>query len=277
MPRTSEPRTRVEPGTYDWFQQELGRYLAMHAREIFDAGPNPAGWTPPQKERVHQIIQQGEHEFYHTAAHNWTFLTPELVVDTANGQHEYEMPEDFGGVTASRLMFDREQSAYGDVIKVDPRAIRDNRSYETPVSSFPSLFAEEVKPHDGQSPQLWHLMLWPTPNGEYRLRGRYRVEPVYMSSDRQYPYGGPGFQQALLYAMRAAAERLYVGTIGVEAQAYVERLSEAIARDSRDHGPATLGYNGNSSAARSIFEGRDHLRKNSHDTATYAGTNYGSS
>lgn len=272
MPRSSEPRTRVAPGTYTWFRQEIGRFMYQIAPTIFDAGPNPASWTATHREMAHQVIQQGEHETYHPQGYTWSFMNPVLAFSTATGQWKYEMPEDFAGVTDRKLLFTPNQSAYRSITKVDASEIRSRRTTSSVVTSFPQMFAEQAKPHDGQTQQRRELLVWPTPSGEYDIEGKYRVEPVYMSESRQHPYGGPAMQQVLLVAMKSVAEQQVFGEAGVNTEKLRERLQEAIGRDSHDHAPAVLGYNGNGPGNRGS---RQSGRFQDLSGATYGNTNYG--
>ena len=278
MPRRTEPRTRLEPGTYPWFRKELGRFLYRINPQEFDAGPNVAHWSPNHIEAAHSLIQQGEHQLYHTPGHDWTFLKPEFVLHLATGQFSYDMADDFDGVLSEKLMFDEEDNGYDDCIKVHPRVIRDRRSYQTDTNSFPNIFAEEATAASGHEHQQYRLLFWPTPSQAYTLRGQYRVRPVYMDENRIFPYGGPRIQQALLYSILMIAEQQHMGQIGDMGTLYQERLQEAVNNDGRTHGPKILGYNGNGPAhsPRNGYGMRDGLRFENFSNATYNGTDYGS-
>ena len=272
--RASDPRSRVTVGTYDWFLQETARFLSRLDPKQFNFGASAASLRHSDKEVIHQFVQQGEHEFYHASGYDWLFLRPEYSLSLVADTEDYTADDDFGGILTPKLVYVPDDNTYACITKVTPQVIRARRSTNTSLSSFPQLFAEEAKTTDGTGIQNYSIMVWPTPDAAYTVKGQYRVEPVYMSASRQYPYGGAAVQQVLLQAIKAVAEQDVTGRFGVQTERYRERLAEAIARESRTHGPSVLGYNGNGSGNHSGLLRNGRYFEN-FSNATYAGTDYG--
>ena len=79
----SWPITAPTFGTYEWFQQSIGK-------ELPELGPNFNGWDHAQTSMVHSLINQGLQQFYHPAIsvapghrkHRWSFMKQEADLTT---------------------------------------------------------------------------------------------------------------------------------------------------------------------------------------------------
>lgn len=273
MPR-SERNTRATIGTYDWYQQELGRYLYTIRPGVFPGGPDIANWSAADREAVFQMIQMGEAEFYHNAAHEWSFFRPEFTLTTVADTEDYTMDADFAGIVGGDLEFDQTDSAIGSVVKVDPSAIRDRRSVRTVDSGYPTMYAQEVIEHTGTAEQRYQLLFWPNPDAVYTLRGQAIIEPTYMSESRQYPYGGTATQQVLLLAMKMVAARDYKADPRIAIESYQERLLTAVQQDAHRNAPHLIGYNGNDMTSGRALSRKDLRRWDTKIDVTYEGNSF---
>lgn len=237
---------------------------------------NPESLQGDDREDLRDVIKGGLRRFYYPASagiglnHQWTFLKPEFSFTTAADQADYEMGPDFGGVIGS-LYFDEDAgNAWGECRKVDVSLIQRYRGSATSIATgYPTQFAERRVSASGSQPQRWELLMWPTADAEYTLRGRMFVNPNAIDENAQHPYGGVEHGETILESCLAVAEQRLTGA-GPHQQAFVERLKASIQRDQQASAPDFIGYNGE----RLMTRARGGLARVWDDRATVGGVYY---
>ena len=131
-------------------------------------------------------------------------------------------------------------------------------------SARPDSAATRVKAKGDNTSTRYELMLWPTPDAEYRISFRYRVNPD-TSGANSLPalvdsldlHGGDRYSELYLEAAFLAADEL----MGVKRSPHEERFLRAVVNavgsDRLTSSADSMGYNGDPSNGRS-FNGDWH-------------------
>lgn len=244
--------------------------LSRKVGQVFGFGNIPSEYEEEQKQLVYDTIREGLLSFYYPQAtgvfHQWSFLQPEFEFKTTSAQADYELPDDFSG-SAGDLHFDSTDNTHEPLKIVGEGKILALRSTNTSISGFPTHGAVRPKNTQGEKPQGWELMLWPTPDATYTLRGSYRAVPPMLSEDRPHPYGGTPHAGTVMNACLARAEEIATPNQGTFREAFVKSLSASIEHDRSGTRPEHFGYCGN---------GPMRYRRPRWSTvrATYAGSDY---
>jgi len=224
----------------------LGRDLGW-ARE-------PSFWDERQHADADDMLTLGVLQFYspmilpgERSQHEWTFLTPWTTIVTAASQSDYDLPEDFGGLTDD-ITFLSENTGPCPIKIVSDSMIRRYQQRSQNVTGFPEYACIMPSPSDGSRPQAWQITFAPTPSGIYELRMRYRSNPSQIIDSAPYPLGGQPTADALIASVLCAAESKLNDTQGVRYMEYVEKLRAAVAWD-RSHNLQSLGYCGDRSVS----------------------------
>lgn len=218
-------------------------YLAHGTRDT-------SSLTSEEQANIDSIIRNGLRKFYYPQIvnaqynHDWSFLKPVFTLVTVSGKSDYTQEGDFGGL-AGDLQFSPDDNQGGPILKVPENTILEMRSWSTDTSGAPSHYAERPVRSGGLESQRWQIMLWPEPDGEYELKGRFRVSPNALTATQKYPYGGVEHAQTILEACLAEAEIQIDRQPGPHSTAFLTALAASIAYDQRGHSPDYLGYNGN--------------------------------
>jgi len=102
------------------------------------------------------------------------------------------------------------------------------------AESPPKYAAVRPSQFDGFSDQLWELILYPVPAGEYTLNYRYSKVPPPLSVENRYPVCGVQHAETLLMSCLAIAdERENDVVAGPRYQRYLQRLASSIHMDKR--------------------------------------------
>lgn len=158
---------------------------------------------------------------------------------TATG--DYRLPDDFGGLIGP-LTYPAEEG-YEGVVQIVPDHIIRARRQTGQVTGYPQLGAilPVAQSSTATTGQRFNLRLWPTPDGDYVLSFRYRVNADNLTSSNTHPYGGQPYAECLRWFCLYAA-CVFVGDQRLES---VERqrdrlLAAAMQQDSRQR-PESLG------------------------------------
>lgn len=206
--------------------------------------------NPEETERLNAVIFNGLRKFYYPAmlsvelAHDWSFLLSSFEFKTQANVSDYTMPFDFGG-TVGQLHHEPADNIRTSITKVTPNRIIQQRQANVTIVNWPTMYAETAAHTGGRSSTRWQMMLWPTPAGEYNLKGRMRILPLAPNGAQIYLYGGPEHSQTIIEACLAEAEMKVDGQTGPHAMAFKECLLTSIYLDASMHGPELIGYNGN--------------------------------
>lgn len=237
-----------------------------------------ANLSSDETDNIASIIKSGLRKFYYphivdpNIRHIWSFLRVRLTLPLSSNVNEYELPDDFGGMTGE-MHFKLEDQGYREVVKVNDNKILRLRSRNLSVSSFPMYYAERPEKATGTLGQKWILMVWPDPDGNYTLNGRYWVHPQALTSSLDVPYGGLEHSETILEACLAAAEQQIDGQQGIHTRAFERALQASIQYDQMSHRPDTLGVDTPYSNAGD--EGiRPDGRYENYNVITYGNTQY---
>lgn len=230
----------------------IGTYLGWHV--------NTGQWTPTQHQRAGDIIAKGLRQFYQPPilpgernSHEWSFLRPLWTMTTVSDQWQYDLPDDFGGTFDGDLTFSADDDAGATVRIVSDVRIRTMQQHEvlgTVESTRPTEAAIVPLESDGDEPQRYSILFWPTPGGGYEITGRYYSNPNGISASKPFPMGGQPHAETLRASVLAAAELLLNDTQGPHWTDYIERLRTSVNHDRRAGSPMHFGYNGDPSMCR---------------------------
>lgn len=213
---------------------------------------DPVYWDERQQADADDMLTLGVLQFYgphvlpgERQQHEWSFLTPWATIVTQESIADYDLPEDFGGLTDD-ITFLSENTGPCPIKIVSDTMIRRYQQRSQNVSGFPSYACVVPAPSDGSRPQVWQITFAPTPDGQYELRMRYRSNPNQITESTPYPLGGQPTADALIASVLASAESKLNDTQGVRYMEYVEKLKAAVSWD-RTHNSGSLGYCGDPS------------------------------
>lgn len=237
---------------------ELLRYIGREKGWSRD----PGEWDERQSVDGDDILNRALRMFYNPAplpgeghSHRWSFLRPIFNITTATGTGDYDLPDDFGGIEG-KLFFGNELVGNGALIRVGEQWILSNRQGNLGLTGYPKYFAIAPLAGDGDEGQRFMLMLDPTPDDAYELRGQYRVNPFQTTDSKPYPLGGQPHSETLVAAVLAACESTLGDTMGVRKAEFIERLQASVSHDRQEMGPRNLGYSYGYGGDQPIFRNR---------------------
>jgi hypothetical protein len=145
------------------------------------------------------------------------------------------LPQDFAGIDGPLVY--RGTASGNQIRMVDTGLLEAAKKGSTFSTGTPRAAAEvAVYPAEGERLRTsWELALYPLPDAEYTVWGRYKVSPRAMVPG-DYILGGPEFYETALAACLAAAD-------GKRIDAFSTRLASAIDYDQSEHAPQTVGIN----------------------------------
>ena len=166
-----------------------------------------------------------------------TFATSHTFSFTANGT--YGLPDDFGTLVDRFTWPDG--APYAPLKWRTAEYIRNQRAIETGSCGDPIYAALSPRPWVNTLGQRWNLEVWPTPSQNRVLHYRYRRNPESMTSDTEYPWGGPRIAPAILAAVKAAAEQEKNRVRGPHTEQYEKINLPAALEMDIGQGPTILG------------------------------------
>lgn len=209
-------------------------------------------WTPNQQVDGDDILSNALRQLYsppilpgERTQHSWTCLNPWGTLTTQADVSTYDLPPDFGGLT-DPLTFVSENSGPCPIAVVSDFRIRQLQQGATSISGYPDCACILPSVSDGSRPQLWQIVFYPTPDGQYELRFRYRSDPYNLIDSAPYPLGGQSMSDALLASVLASAESRLGDARGIRYEEFLEKLRSAVSWD-RSHNVSSLGYCGDPS------------------------------
>lgn len=193
------------------------------------------------------LLSEALRNFYFNTAdgergpHGWSFLNPVSTFNTAAGDGDYDLPDDFGqrsnewvchadGVPypMSVVAYDHLQGLIAGPVSgiAAPRYVA-----VTPKSGF-----------DGTTSQRFQAVFAPTPDREYRITYRYPIEPRSLTPDNPYPLGGAVHAETIRAAVQARAELFQDCQAGQYAAIYQQRLAVSVQNDRQAEQVETISY-----------------------------------
>lgn len=175
-------------------------------------------------------------------SHEWSFLKPELSVTLAASTGDYDLDDDFGGIAGPLSYIAADDKPAVQVTLTNDLRILSLRSQDADLTGFPLLAAVRPKTTDGTTGQRFEILVFPTPDAAYTLKGRMKVIPGKLTSAK-YPYGGAQHAETLLAACMAEAEKYLHNNQGVLYAEFINRMTFSIQKDVRMFAAAHLGPN----------------------------------
>jgi len=179
----------------------------------------------------------------------------------------YDLPSDFTAFDGQLTYAANQSAIYPPIEHAPDIQIRRQRQYSW-GDGYPKLASIRPKSFDPATGQQWLAVFWPTPDDDYTLEYRYRVEPRLLSARYPYPMGGPEVGELILEACLAVAEQRYRDEESLHSSIFARKLVAAIEHDRMASSPDTLGYNADRS------DGRPVDRFNGIAVHSYEGTVY---
>lgn len=181
--------------------------------------------------------------------HQWNFLCPEVQLKTTADQYTIAMPPRFSDLLGPLVYMPDEDGGLPPFTQIkitsDIEVMRCLRA-SSQVTGYPTMGGLRVAKQDQSFGTDWEMVVYPTPNDEYTLSARMKLNPTLPGRDDEALLGGQQHEQLFIAACRAVVERFNRGP-GDQWRLYIEALRSSISHDRRNACPHTLGYNGDRS------------------------------
>lgn len=210
-----------------------------------------------------RMVNDGFRRFYNSAPlWNWALPTFSITFDSEgtgplnveSSAWRYFMPDGFFGDLHGPITY-AENTNFVQIEETREDRIRELRA-TSDASGYPRLYA--IRPLSGDEKRRWELIVWPDPSSDYTITGRCRLYPNKMTELTDRPNAGIQFDEVILAAALAEAERQREDASGIQESHFAEALVRAMAMDQRS-APNSLGdYGGrNSPSAGRVYTGVD--------------------
>lgn len=258
------PVVKQEYGTYGYLLQEVGAILGY--------GRNYDTWNREKRGIADAVIQRGVRAFYTPVplpgekyGHEWSFLRPIRQLVTVADTWQYDLPKDFAMLDGP-ITFAADQSILYQPIAVVPEFEVRKRQQETATTGRPTLAAVVAKGEPG----IYQIHFWTTPDDEYTLEYPCKINPLELSEENPWPYGGTQHMQTVLESCLKCAEEEKQVARGQHADEFVTRLAASVSHDRKLMCPRSLGLNRD----RSRILNAGDRRELDQEIVTYAGTEW---
>lgn len=207
-----------------------------------------SGLGSTDKDIVDEIIQDGYEHFLHppilpneTESHEWNFLRPYLTLNLESSKGDYSLPPNFGGFEGD-LFYGASANRRYPLQKTFAERIllwrqRDTVSFE----HYPTHYAVVESNQDPNSPATAKVMIWPTPDSDYTVTGRYYIFTPPLNDANPYPPCDPFHNQTLTEAVLAKAEERLEDAQTLHAGLFIERLRSSVSHDRNKFASDYLG------------------------------------
>ncbi len=210
-------------------------------------GSTIADWSSVQTAEIGRIIQSGVRNVYYPTPENpedkgyvWSFLKPTTTLAVVSGTEDYDLPDDFAGLTGEIHYPSAEFRQ--SMVRIPLAEMLRMRSADD-SSNPPIYFAIRPKTSDQTDGQRWELLLWPNPSDSWTMSYSYEAYSGSLTDTRDYPLGGMKLSELYIESCLSIAEQRANDEIGLHSQKYSMLLTDAIARD-RKRGGRILGHMG---------------------------------
>lgn len=154
----------------------------------------------------------------------------------------YLLPRDVDGIDGVMTFANTDYRLY-NVTMTSENMIRQQRQNGF-ITSYPRLAAVRPLKLDGTQQQRKELMVWPPTTSVYNLSYTYDVNPLRLSENNQYPYGGAAFRELIIETCLAVAEERTDDAEDIHGKRARELMQTAVQYDARTLVADNLGYNG---------------------------------
>lgn len=209
-----------------------------------------------------RVVNDGYRRFFNSNPRwNWTNRAFTITFDSdaagdavVNSEAwRYYMPDGFYGHLLGPITY-AENTGHLELVEHPEAKIRAMRQYSE-TTGYPYYYA--VRPLAGDDKRRWELIVYPTPESDLVVTGRCRIFPNKLTELTDTPNCGPQFDEALLAACLAEAERQKEDASTIQEAHWAEALTRAIAIDQQS-APTRLGdYGGGSDRPGRAYTGVD--------------------
>jgi hypothetical protein len=221
-------------------------------------------WTTAQRNIIDEHVKTGLRRFYFPSltmnspsSYAWTFLKPTAEILMSEGVETVALPDDFNGFDSSITVTQDQGACFDPIWPTGIGRIDELYSRSPDATGRPQVVA--VVPIKGTSTlagQRYELKVFPKPDGEYTLTGRYVILPNCLSGTMPYCYGGAAHADTIRESCLAAAEKDSDDMSGLHEMQFQQRLAASISIDRRMQAQV-LGYNGDKSVRANRVSGYD--------------------
>lgn len=210
---------------------EYADYLTQIARVAGVLPPDSATATASTFDartlaRLHETMDSGLRQFYN--AREWTFLSPDATLYTANGVATYDLPDDFDSMLGP--FHYTEAAPFRVVERVSWDQLR-NLTAQRELTGYPRVYAVSPVAPTSSAGTRWQAELHPTPTQAWTLAYRYRVLQEPLRSTNTRPCGGATYSHAILASMLDILETQWFDASGPYRERWAEALAFAARRD----------------------------------------------
>jgi hypothetical protein len=160
--------------------------------------------------------------------YDWSFLSPSATIATVASTATSALPDNFVKIVEDFAY--AAGAGYRFLQRRDSKWIHDNNASAS-LSSYPAFYAIEPTTFTASTGQRFQVRWFPTPQSIFTFTYRYRLTPAAMTSDSEYPMGGPMHNLTILYAALAHCESLKGTGPGTYEQLYQQYLARSMQRD----------------------------------------------
>lgn len=183
-----------------------------------------------------RLVNDGYRRFYNShPSWNWTNQLFSITFDPAadtdkvvdGDASRYYMPDGFYGQMLSPFTY-AENTGYQEIYEAPEHVIR-ARFAQSTVNGYPTEYA--LRPLHDDDKRRWEVVFWPRPHSDHVVTARCRIYPNKLLELADVPNAGLQFDEAILAACLAEAERQRDNAVGVQAAHWTEVLTRAVATD----------------------------------------------
>ena len=199
-----------------------------------------------------RIVNRGWRRFANSNPKwNWVRQTASITFDADGGTDRvvdgdvgrYYMPDGFYGVVLDDWTYGSDTGLNITMENLQESHIRARRAAGQ-VTGYPSMYS--LRPLVDDPKRRWEMLVWPLPVSDETVSAQILVYPNKLIELTDKPNAGYQFDEAILAAALAEAERSREDVSGQKESEWAEAVVRAIAIDQAT-APKRLGYNGDQS------------------------------
>lgn len=234
------PVTAPTRGTYQWLQLRLGVFLRHELGEpSLDTNADSAVWDDYQVGVIDEIIQEGALQFYfpplvmgQKIPHVWSFLMIEDTIATANGDFDYDLDSDCGGVAEDFVWTSGDTKRKPKLVSAEEIMSMRGQAADT---GTPEYIAVRPKTSTGSAVQGYEIIVYPEPTAIETLNFRFLKVPPALTTADEFPYGTLAHANTIAASCLSVAEALFKGTMGAMHERFMQRLQASVMIDMRSN------------------------------------------
>lgn len=250
-------------------QAEIGFMLGYGRGADFSS----TAWTTDQQAAIDRCTKAGLRDVYF-CGYEWSFLRPMASLTLDEGASTVQLPDDFGGAEGRLIVTSTTSILWYPLDFVGEGQIYQAFAQQPDRTGRPMMACvEPLKGTQATAGQRFQLHVFPTADASYTLQFTYYILPNYLDGSQPYLYGGAEHSETFLSACLAASERLLDDTAGPYAAAFAQKLEVSKMLDRRKK-PQKLGYNGDRSDAREVWDQSQRPTQHGLASVTYNGVQY---